>query len=579
MAEAADIGANFSSYRGDAGAAGGSFGVVGIDTRPLQDLAAYTVMYNKAKWQQKNAETEATITKLADLSNIALNDLLGKDKEQATKEFAELQKQAAEYARKIPKSPQERIQNELKWQTQYGAFKNNYNSGKKRAVTYVKRRNEIMGGLQDAKQKDAELKILDKEFADTDIATDISASTSFKTGTIDVPAPVPQELNSVSIGDNENVAVSFKIYNPKTNAGAADATVLGIKKLYPQEGTKEFDALSETEKNQARIQGTVESGGKVWVDATEPLNVVLKQYVNADGTFDAIGFENDNASNTTLMNAYNALKRYDTYNREKYQQAQGKMFDSKGLKVQLPANINADDFKVGFVDFAKGVNANQLVQSGMFAKYPGDVFKPVLTETDNEIQRQGLGVQWYNAKTSRINANKPDAASTAATKPQPLFQQPALLFGEHINRLKNHFQKEKNDLVVSFDATDVITRTALGVEEGKFIRYRPDGTAMINTAADGSGGTPLTIEQQKNNFIVAVKGGSKDEAQLDAKFMTDAETGIESIFGTKSGTAIWKNWGTPATPAPAATPEAGTTADDSKLSDAQYFMKYKKARK
>lgn len=404
--EAANIGANFSDYVGNAGAAAGNFGVIDVDTKPLQNLAAYTVLFNRAKWEREKQETDANIAKLADLSNIELNSLRGKDREQAIGEFAKLQTKATEYARKIAKTPQEKMQNELEWQLELRAFNDNYKSGKDRAVTYQKRYNDIMQGTQDAKAKDAEIKILDEVFDKSDIATKISGVANFKTGTVDVPTPTAQKINTVVIGGNENISVDGSIYNPKTNAGIADAAVLNIKKLYPKAGTPEFDLLSEAEKNQAKIQATVESGGKVWVDATEPLNQVIKKYITPEGGFDAKRFENENASNTTLMNAYNALKIYDSYNRSKYEQAASGMFSDKGVNVKLPPNINAEDFKVGFVDFANGVTANQLVQSGMFAKYAGDTFTKKIQETDNAIQREGLKVQWGNLGLEREKMNK-----------------------------------------------------------------------------------------------------------------------------------------------------------------------------
>lgn len=418
--DAADIGSEFSNYTGNAGAAGGSFGVIDADTRPLQNLAAYTMLFNKEQWKQKQQETDAKIAQLADLSKIALNDLRTKDKDQASKEFIALQNKFGEYARKVPKNNAEKLQNELDLQTAYGAFKNNYNSGKDRAVTYQKRYNDIMAGTQDAKAKDVQLKILNEEFDRTDIGTKISGEAAYKTSVVEVPTPTPQKFQSVIIGGNENLLVEGSVYNPKTNAGMADAAILGVQKVYPKEGTPAYESLSELEKNQAAIQSTFDSGSKVWVDATEPLNAALKPYINAEGKFDAVGFENENASNTTVMNAYNALKRYNDYNQDKYTQAKSGMFNDKGISVKLPANLNPDDFKVGFVDFSKGVNANQLVQSGMFAKYVGDTFGKKVTETDNAIQMATLGEtirnnkadQYLKGKELKSNEDKWKAAQT-----------------------------------------------------------------------------------------------------------------------------------------------------------------------
>lgn len=383
MAEAADIGANFSNYQGNAALAGGNAGVIALDTKPLEQLAQYTFYAKRDAWQQKQKETDAKVAELADLSNISLNDLRGKDREQATKEYATLLQKASDYARKIPKNAQERIQNELAWQTEKGKFKNNYSSGKARAVSYYAHLNTIMQNVTEASTQDEAIKQLNETFDNTDISTPVSAVPNFKIEKFDIPAPNTQKFNTVAILGNDNIDMEGNVYNPKLNNGVADAAILGIQKAYPKEGTIEYANLSDNEKKQARIQATVKSSGKGWVDATEPLNAALAKYTK-NGVFDAVAFENDNATNTALMNAYTALKNYNTYNRQHYDQAVSGMFNDKGVNIPLPDNIVADDFKVGFVDFSKGVNANQLVQSGMFAQYKGDVFSKKVTHSGDQ---------------------------------------------------------------------------------------------------------------------------------------------------------------------------------------------------
>ncbi len=393
MADAASIGASFSDYQGNKGLGGGNDGVIVIDTKPLENLATYTMMYKKSQWDQQKKETDAKVAQLADLSNIALNDLRGKDKEQATKEFADLQVYASEYARKAPKNAQERMQNELDWQTKYGAFKNNFNSGKQRAVSYQAQLNTIKQNIPEASTQDEAIKQLNKTFDSTDIGTTISAVPNFKMEKFDIPDPSIQKFNNIAILGNDNVDIEGSIYNPKQNAGIADKTILGIKNANIPKTIKDakgndivnpnYGKLSDNEKNQVDLQSTVESDGKGWVDSLEPLNTSLAKYTK-DGKFDAESFENDNASYATIINPYNALKIYDSYNKEKYNQAQSGMFTDKGVPAKLPDNVTSDDFKVGFVDFAKGVNANQLVQSGMFAKYKGDNFQKKITHSGDQ---------------------------------------------------------------------------------------------------------------------------------------------------------------------------------------------------
>lgn len=408
MAEASSIGAAFENYQGNAALGGASLGVLDIDTKPLQQLAAYTTMYNKSVWDQKQKETDAQVKELADLSNISLNDLRGKDRDQAAQEFADLQQYASDYIKKVPKNAQERMQNELEWQTKKGAFMNNFGSGKQRSISYLSHLNTIKNNITDAKAQNVAIAALDKQFDSTDIGTQISALPQYKLQNIDVSDPSVQKVHLVGVGPNQNLDVESTLYNPKLNTGKADETVFGVVKAYPKNGTPEYDNLSDNEKQQADMQGTVESNGKIWNDMANPLNSVLQAkspdgallYFDGEGSFNAAKFEDDNASNSVVMKAYNALKGLDSYSRTKYNEASTGVFNDKGLSFKLPENVNPDDFKSGFIDFKKGVTPAQLVQAGMFAKYAGDVTQKKITETNNALEAARLGETIRHNKAS-----------------------------------------------------------------------------------------------------------------------------------------------------------------------------------
>lgn len=405
MAEtAADIGKDFSDYRGDPALGGSGFGVIDINTKPLDQLGIYTMLSNQVMWKQKKQETDLKVAQLADLSKISLNDLRGKDKEQATKEFTTLIGQASEYARTVPKNETERIQSELKWQTDLGRFNNNYNSGKKRAISYVAHYNTIKQNIPNADTQNEAIKQLDRSFDGTDIGTPISAMPNFKMEKFDIPEPVAQPFDIVAIGGNQNVNTKGSVWVPARNAPVADATILEIGKSNVQKGSPEYNALSQNEKDQADLQATVQSSGKGWLDAAVPLNEALKKYT-VNGEFKASKFEEDNASNTTLMNAYSALKNMSTYSSQKKNEASNGVFNDKGLQVQLPQGISPTDFNAGIVDFANGVNPTQLVMSGAFAKYKGDNFTKAVTPTDNAIQMANLSKD-YSQLNETIRHNK-----------------------------------------------------------------------------------------------------------------------------------------------------------------------------
>jgi hypothetical protein len=397
MATAADIGASFSNYQGNAGLGAVNGNPINIDTRPLQQLAAYTNMYNKSVWEQNQADTAAKINQLAKLSDINVASLHGKDRDEFGQIWSSFLKDASDFARKTPQTPEEKVQQQLDWQVKYGKIAGLYDIAKQRSLSYLAKLNTIATSDSDAERQDVQKSQLDKEFDNTDITTPLSAMPQYKMEDISLPKPVTQELANLYVGGDQNSTVKSKIFNPALNAPLADATVLGIKRVYPQKGTAEYENLSDNEKQQADQQATIQSQGKIWSDMVVPLNSILQTkdvngkllYYDENGNFKSEQFENDNAANSVIMQPYNALKSLNGYSKDHYNQAVNGVFNDKGLDYTLPSADNsklANDFKAGFVDFKKPITPTQLVLAGTYSQYAGDTFEKTLTETGKETQ-------------------------------------------------------------------------------------------------------------------------------------------------------------------------------------------------
>lgn len=592
---ASDIAITASNYRGDA-ALGAPTGLpIQIDTRPIQQLAQYTFLYNKANWEQTQKNADAKIDELSKLA--AYNPVNGirKDTQAVIDAKIKLQDAGRKYAMELAKNPKERTEQYVKFKQEIGEAENLLNSANSRAIAYNVRKNAIMQGAQGAGQKDIELKQLDKEFDDTDIYTKISALPNYKVENVEIPKPIPQKIDTVIIEGNENIQVKSSIFNPAMNLPESDRAVLGIQKLYPKKGTPEYDTLSDVEKQQADIQGTVESSGKFWGDMAGNFNAVLQSkgvdgkplYFDESGTFLKDKFEDDNATNSVIMRAYNGLKGLDGYSRKKFDEisTKGGIYDDKGLQYALPSNLSANDFKRGFIDFNKGVQPNQLGLAGMFSEYTGDTFDKKVTETDNALQRENqrldFKVQWENAKTARIRATDNDGGTTV--KETVTIDKPALLFGQHIDRLKTVFKNNGNkSITTGYAGVDEKTRIATGIKDKQSIVYNPDGSYEIVKTLNNGDKEVITkglIDNLSQGFIEAVKVTDFDKTKdkdgsMAEGFQIKSEAKFKELWGTTSGKTIWEGWGTGTQNV---TPS--TTVDDSGLTDAQYFMKYKKARK
>lgn len=555
MATINDI-VNLDSRRGDVAAGGGDAGAFQIDTRPLQTLGLYTNFYNQTLYHQTVRDRDEKLVQVAKISDIDANNLFGKDKEYLVKKLNNLREFATQYA----KNPNLTIDDQLKWQTALSDVNNDYLSGKQRAVTYQARLNDINTNYS-GEQKDIKLRELDNDFQNTDIATQLSTGTGYKPVSVDLPAPATLTFNTLKNGANEVVDVKSTVYNPKANAALASASVLGVSSL--------ANGLTGTE---AELQQTANGEAQHWAGMTDAFNAVLTakdanggyKYFDANGQFLADKFKTENAANTAIMQPYNALVNLNTYSTQKKQEIANGVYTDKGISYQAPANLTPDMFDAGIVNFTpNGISKEQLAQGGMFQKYLGDQNVKTFKET-------GLGIAQQNADTARMNAKtnqaelglkreefkyKKDNPTAKAPKGETTLETPAILFGNHIARLKKIFSNPKVESeVVSVNAIDKDTRQAMGISNDnigdiKSVTYRKDGSYAINfkndEVTDESGNKvkqqPIigTIEQLKQGYIDAVRGGNTNAQGFQEK----SEQGFSDNFGgLVDGKQIWDNW-------------------------------------
>lgn len=555
MATINDI-VNLDSRKGDVAAGGGDAGAFQIDTRPLETLGLYTNLYNQTLYRQTVQDKDEKIKELAKISDIDANNLVGKDKDYLVKKLNNLRQFAVEYA----KNPNLTIDDQLKWQTALSDVKNDYDSGKQRALVYHTRLDSINTNDFGDPQK-IKLKELNDEFQNTDITTQLSTGTGYKPVSVDLPAPATLTFNTLKNGANEVVDVKSTVYNPKANAAIASAGVLGVGSL--------FKGLTGTE---ADLQATANGEAQHWAGMVDAFNSVLTaknsdgayKYFDANGQFLSDKFKTDNAANTAIMQPYNALVNLNTYSTQKKQEIANGVYTDKGVSYQAPANLTPDMFDAGIVKFTPdGVSKEQLAQGGMFQKYLGDQNVKTFKET-------GLGIQQQNADTARMNARtnqaelglkreefkyKKEHPEAKTPKGETTLDTPAILFGNHVERLKNRFKDPKVLTVnVPVNKIDKDTRTAIGITDANVgdvdsVVYRKDGSYIVNfknneiTDADGKKveQKPIvgTIEQLKQGYIDAVRGGNTNAQGFQEK----SEQGFSDNFGGfVDGKQIWDNW-------------------------------------
>lgn len=391
--EAANIGANFSQYSGDAGLGGSSLGVLKINTTPLEDLAKYTMLYNKAEYDQRQKNADEMIAEIAKQTSININDLYGKDREEFQKQFLDFNKYLSDFARKVPQTPAEKLKMQTEYLQKRQQINSDYLSGQARAIKFVKDKNEIESDktLSDATKSEL-LKQLDDKFNQTKISEQFTSVPRYDLVPITLPSPLTADANIIQEGPNANLNDKLTFYNFKTNNQSAFGILNGISKLYPSAQTPEGQT------SEARQQRTIESEAKAWTDSAQIFNGILQKYLVPDtanpnvATFDEQRFINDNANNKTIMQSYLALKNMDADARAKYQQALTGKLSDRGFNFNLPPNVTPDDFRYGFVDFTKPIEPEQIVNAGIYSHYLGDKSVKTVQPTDNAIQKANLDI-------------------------------------------------------------------------------------------------------------------------------------------------------------------------------------------
>lgn len=556
MATINDI-VNLDNYKGDVAAGGGDAGAFNIDTRPLQQLGLYTNFYNKTVYDQTIQDRDQKIKEISAVADIDLNNLQGKDKELITKNLANLTAFATEYA----KNPNITVQDQLKWQTALGTVQNDYMSGKQRSLAYHAQLNDINSNHSGA-EKDILTNELNEKFNSTDISTPISTGTGYKPVAVDVPPPQTIEGNNLLNMANSIVDAKWSVYNPSSNAALASSTVLGLNNLRT--------GLTGTSAN---LQDIANGAAQQWAGMTNAFNATITaknvdgtyKYFDAQGNFDANKFQTENASNTAVMQPYNALVNLNQYSTQKKNEVAQGVYSDKGITYKAPPSLTPNMFDAGIINFSPdGITPDQLVQAGMFQKYVGDRVIKTFKET-------GLGISQQNANTARQNADtnsgelalkreqfkyqKEHPNADKPAKADTTLETPAILFGNHVARLKKIFSNPKNETeIVSVNAIDKDTKEALGINDKNIgdiesVTYRKDGSYAINFKNDeitDENGVKVkqkpivgTIEQLKQGYIDAVRGGNTNAQGFQEK----SESGFSSNFGGfVDGKQIWDNW-------------------------------------
>lgn len=540
MPDAASIGASASRYTGDPNLGGGTFGFVKLDVEPIQNLARYTFMYNKAEYDQRQKDAEFAAEELADMTNYDLTTGIPKDRKVLEEKYGKL----LDFVKENPGAIDYR--NKEMW-SKYKAMRadlaNDLKGAKIRNVMYAERMKKI-SDTGDQELKDIMMKELEDEVNQKDIRTPLNYDQQYIVSDLTVPAP--SELNfDVTKKDANGVwSREFKLFNNAKAWANAGGFAIGFDKaIYPNtpQGKRELLARKNN----------------LWVNSSEAFNAAInavdangkpvykKEVKSDDGSVKYV--IDENKLNTIQRGIYTLAKEYNGY--------------VKGIREDISSGAYKDKFGNGIsfgdgalnpadyrdIDITDGISAEELAVLAQYKQWSGDAYKTEYKETDDAIQLRGQSLN-YSAEMERLKQQRQKTGDGGSD--EKIIQNPAILFGTHVQRVKDYFAKntDKQSLFVNYAGTDKETRIAVGLEDGESVKYNKDGSIEIGIF-DVEKNTwkkirTETIEKMKQGYIDAVKSGLDPKSSQAEGFQEKAEGGFKSIFGTNMANSIWNgNWG------------------------------------
>jgi hypothetical protein len=552
---------SFNSYTGNAILGGNTSGSFEINTQPIQNLAHYTMLYNKAEKEQKIKEGQDAAAKMAELTSYDLTTAIPKDREKIQKNFDRL----IDYAKKNPSvlNYRENPEGYIEYHRRKNEFVNNLQGAKTRSIAYMARQKAIADDLN-PQSKAVRAKQLEETVENSDILTPIPTEDSYDLKAPELKAPRSAVFDVMGQDGSGVGTLSVSVPDFKDINAQALSIELGLEKDILDENSPEFQALTpeaqdQKRKEKARLAG---SGRTLYTESANRYNEALNQIKDSKGQINVPALN----KNGLLSGVVQQFENYNRYVESMKSQIKNGVFIDKVTGKALKFGMkNLDEADYQTIKWEDGISPAELVKVQLLGMAQANSNQKKYQQTDDALQ-------WYQAQTDRQKANAAAAAASAGSAPASTgsIEKPATLFTQHINRLKEFFGKNGDRPVfVGEHMIDERTRIALGLPKpadgeagGHVVKYRTDGGFEIYNKADvttsngasvvKSGAAPITVGTAENlaqGFINSVKTLDLDknadkDGTMAEKFQTQSEARFRELFGTTSGKSIWDNWST-----------------------------------
>jgi len=395
---AAEIGVGASNYTGNANLGGGSFGAVVLDTRPIEDLARYTMLFNKSEYDQRQKDAEKAADEIADMTSYDLTSGIPKDAKILQDKYDRLTSyvrdnpDALDYKNKEAWAEYKKRRNELD---------NDLRGAKVRNTMWALRQKEIQDEPDQAKKNLMQAE-LDKEIADTDIRTPIKHSQQYADNKIQLPSAPELTFDVTKTGPNAVVGRTYSYFNvPKARANG-NVFALDLDEVDPSTPQGQRDQLGR--KNNFWLQGADAFNSVINAKDEATGEFLYKTKVTApDGT---ITYSlNEEKLSKLPRNILNLVKQTNEYLTESKAEIESGVLKDKFEKTITFGDGALDPNDYAEINYQDGISPEELALIAQFAAWKGDTYSTKVQQTDNAIQ---LGAQAVDRRGQDIAANTAD---------------------------------------------------------------------------------------------------------------------------------------------------------------------------
>jgi hypothetical protein len=542
------------SYTGDPDLGGGNFPVVQIDTRPIEQLGAYTYSYNMVRRKERQRQLEERAKELAELTSYDLTSAIPKDREHLQQKWQDLYDYALNGLRD-GKDPLDYMNNREQWleyQKKKNELNNDLTTGKVRSTMYLVRQKEVQDNT-DPDMKTMLQEELDKEANATPINTPLKYTNQFDLEPVKVTGAPHRNVEVSEIGRNIIGTRNYSLVDMDAVVNQAVSITSGLQSLV---GAKDGDEQNQQQYRFQRAAGKLEP-----IESANVMNEALKQLAdtkNPDGTF-KYRREDGTINDEAVMNSGNEIVAGITEQIRIYNERMDKMvelidkgaFKDKfgnqlhfgginGLKRSAYQKISLDD----------GISPEDLLKIRILGASKPEDQKTDIKVTGLGIREDQLAVdKWYKAGILDLkrkeNARKQKQfefeMSNAKTKQEEdkvlanyfirnIIEQPNIVQSDQATRGKDGFR-----LQIKHNSSLPFLR--INPNNGKVEALIPIGGKPIYDKYEGEGKNKVPA---KNARLLGYEGGHYEPEYLYNGEYVNAQRVADIYDNYKKNDTNWK---------------------------------------